>query len=138
MNVSDDVMYGQRRISIYDQLDEIQVFNDTDDETQVCNDLVNYTVLSSTSALSDQPAQQAERRSRPKWVMLFKNLYASFLIFNIFYYYKVSLVKRLLLTALSVLCLLYRSTLYLGLVLTALIILFSVTVSIIIGRFYGE
>jgi hypothetical protein len=52
MNVSDDVMYGQRRISIYDQLDEIQVYNDTNDETQVYNDLVDRSVLSSTSALA--------------------------------------------------------------------------------------
>jgi hypothetical protein len=46
--------------------------------------------------------------------------------------------KTLLLTVMSVLCLLYRLTLYIGLVLTALIVLFSVTVSIIIGLFYSE
>jgi hypothetical protein len=64
VSVSDDVTYGQRRNSIYDQLDETQVYNEVDDETQVYNDLVDYTTSSSASALthSDQSVQQAEHR----------------------------------------------------------------------------
>lgn len=82
MRVSDDVMYGQRRISIYDQIDEIQVHNNND-ETEVYDDLVDRWVLSNEDALTlsaDQPAQQAERRS--KWVICCLKIYKR-LLFDI-------------------------------------------------------
>jgi hypothetical protein len=71
-------MFGQSRDSIYDQLDETQLYNEISDETQVYNDLVDYTT-SSAGALShsDQPEQQAEHRSK-----LVMRLFTGFHVFR--------------------------------------------------------
>jgi hypothetical protein len=128
-------MYGQRRASIYDQVDESQVYNDIDGDTQVY-ELVDYTMLSNASVLahSDQPAQQAQHRS--KLAMYFKVFRWSFLILNIF------ITKKRTLAADSgecKLCLFYRLALYIALVLAAaLIIIVSITALVITALSYSE
>lgn len=61
VSVSGDVMYGQRRAFIYDQLDELQVYNVIDHDINVYNDLVDYTISSSANAVEhpDQSARQS-------------------------------------------------------------------------------
>jgi hypothetical protein len=70
-SVSGDVTYGQRRASNYDQLDELQVYNVIDDNTQVYNDLVDYTLSPSASTLEHRDQTVQQFRHKFKLVILY-------------------------------------------------------------------
>lgn len=67
------MLSGHRQSSIYDQLDDTEVYNDIGNEPEVCN-AVDYTISSNASALElcDQSAQQSKHKFKSVIMYLVK------------------------------------------------------------------